>query len=94
MPFPGGQELGDRGRKCRDEKRERIRFLMAEEAQLDLLLEEHDAARKLVDEMREQVRAVAAAPKADILTAFFGDESEDDLKAHTPLRARSKEVRP
>jgi hemerythrin-like domain-containing protein len=40
------------------------------------------------------VKRIAAegAPKVDILTAFFGDESDDDLKAHTLLRARLREA--
>jgi len=32
------------------------------------------------------------APRVDILSAFFAEESDDDLKAHTLLRARLKEL--
>jgi hemerythrin-like domain-containing protein len=33
------------------------------------------------------------APRADILSHFFQDEADDDLKAHTVLRGRLKDVR-
>ena len=32
------------------------------------------------------------APRVDILSSFFGAEADDDLKAHTLLRSRLKEV--
>lgn len=108
---------------------------MADDSQLDLLLQEHDAARKLIEALHDEVRALGSsrteaaslsacrncldslrealllhfrveeeglfpdvqrivgegAPKVDILSSFFGDESEEDLKAHTLLRARMKE---
>ena len=36
--------------------------------------------------------AAEGAPRVDILTAFFGEESDDDLKAHALLRARLEEI--
>ncbi len=33
------------------------------------------------------------APRADILSHFFQDEADDDLKAHTILRGRLRDVR-
>ena len=39
-----------------------------------------------------QQTVAADAPRVDILSAFFGDESDDDLKAHTLLRARVQEI--
>ena len=32
------------------------------------------------------------APRVDILTHFFGEEADDDLKAHTLLRGRLREL--
>jgi hemerythrin-like domain-containing protein len=41
-----------------------------------------------------RARQIAAegAPRVDILTSFFNEESDDDLKAHALLRARLKEL--
>ena len=46
------------------------------------------------DGLYPDARQIAAegAPRVDILTSFFNEESDDDLKAHALLRARLKEL--